>query len=353
MSFDPLFDEGFAQLRELPAVYSEPKPKAVVIGGGTGAPVSIRALLSLGFNVSSIVAMADDGGSTGILRRLPGISAPGDVRKCLVAMADDRDEAIAIREEVFRMRLMAPGHHVVGNLILGGDERSLGSFGEAIAACERLLKARGHVIPSTFDPITLGGVDSRGKVLYGQWDICHSQEPISRVFLAGKTQPTPNAEALAAIAEADLVVLGPGSLFTSIVPNLLIPGIPDALIETKAHVAFVCPLADAQGETRGMDVLGYVRALERHGLKGRINAIIVNKPQYGEGVRTYLAHDRLLDCNVYSVAYTEDALQGLVERGMEPYLRPLADNRHLTWHNPILLRNVFLEVAETCRSTRM
>lgn len=352
MTFDPFFDEGFARLRELPEVYADPKPKAVVIGGGTGAPVSIRSLLSLGFDVSAIVAMADDGGSTGILRRLPGISAPGDIRKCLVAMADDRDELIQQREEVFRMRLEAPGRHVVGNLILGGFQRQTGSFKGAIDACERLLNARGHVIPSTFDPVTLGGVDSRGKVMYGQWDICHADEPVSRVFLAGKDHPTANPDALSAIECADLIVLGPGSLFTSIVPNLLIPGVVEALTGSNAHIVFVCPLADAQGETRGLDVNGYVRALERHGLKGRIDSVIVNKPQYGDGVRTYLAHDRLLDCNVYSVAYSEDALQGLVERGMEPYLRPLADREHVTWHNPILLRNVLLEVAEACRLPR-
>ena len=247
------------------------------------------------------------------------------------------------------MRLLAPGNHVVGNLILAGYERRTGSFAKAIEACEGLLHARGHVIPSTFDAVTLGGIDARGMVMRGQWDICHSPEPITRVFFDGKAAPSPNPEALDAIRDADLIVLGPGSLFTSIVPNLLVPGVVQAIMSSTSPVVFVCPLADAQGETRGLDVLGYVRALERHGLKDRLDAIVVNKPAYGDGVRTYLAHDRVLDCNVYSVAYSEDALQSLVERGIEPYLRPLADRQHVTWHNPTLLRNVLLEVAEACR----
>lgn len=322
----------------------------MVIGGGTGAPVSIRALLSLGFDTSAVVAMADDGGSTGILRQLPGISACGDVRKCLVAFADDANPQVARRERLFRMRLTSPGRHVVGNLILGGYERRSGSFAAAIRSCEVLLQARGHVIPSTFDEVTLSGIDVRGGRVTGQWDICHSVEPMSHVFLRCPHTPKPNPEALAAIADADLIVLGPGSMFTSILPNLLVPGIADVIRVSHAQVVFVCPLADAQGETRGMDVAAYVDALSRHGLEGRIDAIVVNKPRYGEGARTYLAHDQNLHLNVYSVAYTPAMLDRLRAQGIEPYLAPLADEDRLTWHNPVALRNVLHEVVTGCPS---
>lgn len=322
--------------------------RAVVIGGGTGAPVSIRAALSLGYETSAVVAMADDGGSTGALRRLPGITAAGDVRKCLVAFADDADPAIIRHERLFRMRLNSPGNHVVGNLILGGYERATGSLSAAIAQCERLLRARGHVIPSTFSAVSLSGIDTRGGCVAGQESICHSVEPMSHVFLRTEGEVRPNPEALAAIAAADLIIIGPGSLFTSILPNLLVPGIADAIKASAARVVFVCPLADAQGETRGMDVLAYVDALSRHGLDERLDAIIVNKPKFGNGERTYLAHDRRLNLNVYSVPYTFEMLDRLRTRGVEPYLRHLADTERLTWHNPIALRDVLREVEQTC-----
>ena len=325
----------------------------MVIGGGTGAPVSIRALLSAGFQTSAVVAMADDGGSTGVLRQLPGITAPGDVRKCLVAFADDGDAEVAKRVRLFRMRLNTPGNHVVGNLILGGYERTFGSFSRSIDACSGLLKARGRVIPSTYSPVTLSGIDAHGGQVAGQWDICHSAEPMSHVFLRSTQPVIANPEALQAIAQADLIVLGPGSMFTSILPNLLVPGIADAIRRAKGRLIFVCPLADAQGETRGMDVMDYVDALSRHGLEGRLDAIIINKPEFGSGDRTYLAHDRNLNLNVYSVAYTTEMLDTLRSRGIEPYVRSLADLDRVTWHNPVALRNVLLEVDATCPSPRM
>ena len=324
----------------------------MIIGGGTGAPASIRAVLSLGFETSAIIAMADDGGSTGVLRKLPGISAGGDVRKCILAFADDADPLIARRKRLFSMRLTTPGRHVVGNLILGGYERSTGSFSRAIAACEGLLGARGHVIPSTFVPVTLSGIDVHGNTVAGQWDICHSIEPMSHVFLRSETPPVANPEALEAIANADLIVLGPGSLYTSILPNLLVEGIASAICASSALVVFVCPLADAQGETRGMAVADFVSALERHGLEGRIDAVLVNRPHYGNGARTYIAHDADLHLNVYSVPYTGAMLDGLRLRGIEPFLSPLADTERLTWHNPVALRNALSEVIDSCRSPR-
>ena len=183
-----------------------------------------------------------------------------------------------------------------------------------------------------------------------QWEICHAVKPMSHVFLRSLEPPVANPEALGALRAADLIVIGPGSMFTSILPNLLVPGVAEAINESHAQVVFVCPLADAQGETRGMDVAAYVRALARHGLDDRLDAIIVNRPRYGAGARTYLAHDANLNLNVYSVAYTAEMLDELHERGIEPYLRPLADEERATWHNPVALREVLIEVAGACPS---
>lgn len=320
----------------------------MVLGGGTGAPVSVKTLLSLGFETSAIVAMADDGGSTGILRQLPDITAPGDIRKCLLAFADTDDPLVKRRAEIFNTRLVAADNHSLGNLILGAYERKLGSFRKAIASCEELLHAKGHVIPSICDQVTLSGIDVHGNTISGQANICHAVEPMQHVFLRGDKPLAPNKDALRAIKEADLVVLGPGSLFTSILPNLLVPGVVDALRSSKATVVFVCPITDAQGETRGMDVKDCLRAIERHGLEGRINAVVVNRPKYGNGERTYLAHDRRMNLNVYSVPYAEDELQEIRDGGVAVILRSLADNEYSTWHNPRALREALLEVCSAC-----
>ncbi len=349
VSFDHTFDRAFTGLDALPQENFGEGKKAVVMGGGTGAPVSIRALLSLGYDTSAIVAMADDGGSTGVLRRHPGVTPAGDIRKCLVAFANDADPLIMRRERLFRMRLNSPGNHVVGNLILGGFERKLGSFQEAITACENLLQAKGHVLPSTFDKINLVGTTVMGAEIMGQAAICHAPDPMKSVRLESEGEIHPNPAALQAIAEADLIVIGPGSLFTSMLPNFLVPGIAEAVRQSRAKVVFVCSLADAQGETRGMNVGEYVAALEAHGLAGRLDAVIVNEHKFGNGQRSYLAHDTKLDVNVYSVGYTEVMLKDLQARGIQPILRPLADAERVTWHNPVALRNALREVEDVCR----
>ncbi len=142
-----------------------PKLKAVVIGGGTGAPVSIRTLLSLDAEVSAVVAMADDGGSTGVIREEAGSLAPGDIRKCLVAMARDHDDPLT---RAFKYRFAFAGDHALGNLMLAALEDATGSFPRAIEICERILEARGHVFPSTLDPVVLTAVTRDGDALTGQ-----------------------------------------------------------------------------------------------------------------------------------------------------------------------------------------
>ncbi|MEG0324255.1 MAG: 2-phospho-L-lactate transferase CofD family protein, partial [Raoultibacter sp.] len=142
-SQDPSNTAAFAALRgSEPVVSPEHRIKAVVIGGGTGAPVSIRTLLSMGFETSAVVAMADDGGSTGILREEANVTPPGDVRKCLAAFAQNPDDPLT---RAFKYRFEFARNHTLGNLMLSALEDATGSFPEAIAICEKLLDARGHV----------------------------------------------------------------------------------------------------------------------------------------------------------------------------------------------------------------
>ena len=257
--------------------------RAVSIGGGTGQPNLIRVLRRLDCTIDSIVAMADDGGSTGILRERAHIVPPGDIRKCLSALAADESSPAA---RAFAHRFPYVDNHALGNLVITALAEETGSFVEAIRECERMLGCVGHVHPSTLDFVRLSGRASDGRVLSGQAALCHGDCALESVWLepGGARAYGPAVDAVMA---ADLVVLGPGSLFTSIIPNILVEGVRDAVRETDALVVFVCPKADRQGETWGMRADEYVDALERHGLAGAIDAGLVHRPRpQGVGVAT-------------------------------------------------------------------
>ena len=239
--------------------------RAVVIGGGTGAPMSIRTLLALGVNTSAVVAMADDGGSTGILREEAHVTPPGDVRKCLAAFAANPEDPLT---KAFKYRFDFARNHTLGNLMLSALENATGSFPEAIKICGQLLGARGHVYPSTLNNVTLCAETRDGRILRGQSVAGKSSTALERVWLESPELCLPYMEALRAIRQADVVVLGPGSLFTSIIPNLLVPGIVDAIRQSNARTVFVCSLADQQGETWGLSAREHVEALLRHGMEG-------------------------------------------------------------------------------------
>ena len=301
--------------------------RAVVLGGGTGAPKSIRALLALGYETSAVVAMADDGGSTGILRERAGATPPGDIRKCLAAMAADPDDPIV---RAFRRRFEFADGHALGNLLLYALEDATGSFPEAVAACERILGARGHVYPSTLSDIALSAELADGRVVDGQANASHAPSALRRVWLRSGGDVVAYEPALAALRDADVIVAGPGSLYTSIIANLLVPGIADAVAESDARVLFVCPIADAQGEAHGMTVRECYEALCAHGLRGRIDAVLAHWPD-GAELPAACARTRLCP-EAESVAFGSDDRRAIEECGTRVVVRDLAGGEMPTWH---------------------
>lgn len=263
--------------------------RAVSIGGGTGQPNSIRALRSLGLDTTAIVAMADDGGSSGILRERIGIIPPGDIRKCLVAMATDPEDPIV---QAFSYRFPYIEDHALGNLLLTALADVTDSFEDAISVCGHLVAAEGYVFPSTLENVTLGGMTCDGRIVDGQARIGEGPTALERVWLIPH-HPEAYEPAVRAIREADVIVLGPGSLFTSIIPNLLVPGIRDAIHESSATTIFVCSLADMQGETWGLSAVEHLRALLDHGMQDRLDVMLVHKPkdddQAGIATRSFTA----------------------------------------------------------------
>lgn len=350
-------DAGFADVAGM---------RAVVIGGGTGAPMSIRTLLSMGLDVSAVVAMADDGGSTGTLREEADVTAPGDIRKCLVAFAKNQQDPLV---RAFKCRIAVARDHALGNLMLAALEDACSSFPEAIDICERLLDAQGHVYPSTLDHVTLAARTLDGQLLEGQATACKSKTALESVELRSAQQPIrPYQPAVDAIRAADLIVLGPGSLFTSIIPNLLVPGIVDAIRESRGRVLFVCSLADVQGETWGLTVREHVEALMKHGLEGLIDYALVHSetPVRSEAS----ASDRLIRdlstpdefalpvheegliraSKARSVVLSYEDMLAIQAQGPVVIVRNLVDSDRPTWHAPRALREAFLGVLKLCRS---
>lgn len=344
---------------------SDGEVRAVVIGGGTGAPVSLRTLLSLGAQTSAIVAMADDGGSTGILREEANVTPPGDIRKCIAAMAADPDDPLT---RAFKYRFTFARNHTLGNLIISALEDATGSFPEAIAICERLLGARGKVYPSTLTRVTLSARTRDGRELVGQAVACHSRTALERVRLNGESIE-PYRPALDAIRAADLIVLGPGSLFTSIIPNLLVPGVIDAIRESKGACVFVCSLADMQGETWGLTAREHYEALCDHGMRGLVDYMLVHVPEalslegltdeafaaaVGEQSRSRRARESSdPDAQrIRPVTITYQDARAIQEQGTVVLARNLVDPERSTWHDPKALREAFVRVLKLCRSRR-
>jgi len=249
-------------------------PRIVAIGGGTGLSTLLKGLKEVTANLTAIVTVADDGGSSGRLRRDYGILPPGDFRQCLVALADAEPQMSQLLEHRFGGRSDLAGHSF-GNLFLAALAESTGSFERALEECSRVLAVRGRVLPATLTPVTLGAELADGRTVSGESAIGHAGSPISRVFLE-PSSPVASPEALAAIGDADAIIVGPGSLYTSILPNLLVPEIARAVRESAARKIYVCNVATEPGETVGYAVGDFVRILESYLGVGVVDRVLAN-----------------------------------------------------------------------------
>jgi len=254
--------------------------KAVAIGGGTGLPGVLRCLLDAGFSTTAVVTMADDGGSSGTLRRELGMLPPGDIRNCLVAMASEDSEVAELFQYRFQQGAGLEGH-ALGNLIMAALADMHGGFIEAIEHSGRLLDIQGDVVPSTLASVGLCAVDHAGEPVAGQALIANTKGPFEDVAL-DPPNPDPYPPAIHAIDEADVIVIGPGSLFTSIVPNFLVSGIAEAVSRSSARCVYVCNVANQRGETSGMDAADHVSALLAHGLRDALDVVIVHRSAASE-----------------------------------------------------------------------
>ena len=239
-------------------------PSVVALGGGYGLSASLRAARRYAGEVTGVVSVADDGGSSGRLRRAFGIPAPGDLRRCLVAVAADGN----VWAEAFEHRFDGAelDGHPVGNIILAGLTDTLGSFGAAIDECLRLLGSVGRVVPATVEPVTLKAV-FRDPLSPGGHNIVEGEVEVGKTLnlmsiAVVPADPTSPPEALAAIARADQLILGPGSLFTSVLAVLAVPAINEAVAAARGRKVYVANLGEQHPETTGFDVADHLAALQ-------------------------------------------------------------------------------------------
>jgi uncharacterized cofD-like protein len=245
-------------------------PAVVALGGGRGLAAVLTSARRYAGSITAVVSVADDGGSSGLLRKMYGVPAPGDLRKCIVALA----EQDSIWREAFEHRFRGGelDGHALGNLIIVGLTEVLGDFGRALEEACRLLKCAGRVLPATSDPVVLhADTDAIDSPVEGQVAVANSPEPIRRVRIVPEDAKA-HPEAATAIELADQVILAPGSLFTSLLPVISVPGIREALVATRGKAVQVCNLRSQIPETQGLDATDHLRAVLAHG--GRVDTFL-------------------------------------------------------------------------------
>ena len=265
---DPRLVEMLVQQRQL-----QRGPKIVVLGGGTGLSTLLRGLKRESTNLTAVVTVFDDGGSSGRLRREQGILPPGDIRNCLVALS----EAEPLLRRLFEHRFTggALDGHSFGNLFIASMLQVEGDLETALRECSKVLAIRGRVLPTTLHDVTLCAEFEDGSVVLGESAITSAGGTIRRVFLQPLRVPALQA-VLDAIEEADLIVLGPGSLYTSVVPNLLVGGVAEALRRARGLKVYVCNVMTQPGETLGFTASDHVRMVLEQAGAGLFEYVLVN-----------------------------------------------------------------------------
>ncbi|NUF98528.1 uridine diphosphate-N-acetylglucosamine-binding protein YvcK [Lactobacillus mellis] len=275
------------------------RPKITVIGGGTGLPVILNSLRDLNADITAVVTVADNGGSSGAIRNYINVVPPGDIRNVLVALSNlDR-----LSLDVFQYRFASDDSflagHAIGNLIIAAlSEMDGNNIFDAVQELSQMMKVEGHVFPASNEPLTLNAKFTDGTTLAGEHEITYADKTIERVWVTDTNDPSEEPEAvlpvLASIMQADVIVLGPGSLFTSILPNLMIKNLGEAIRETAAEVVYICNIMTQKGETVNFTDADHVRVLNRHLGGHYIDTVLVNSTPVPSDYMDYVRYNEYL-----------------------------------------------------------
>ncbi|GAV21544.1 gluconeogenesis factor YvcK family protein [Carboxydothermus pertinax] len=315
-------------------------PKIAVLGGGTGLSTLLRGLKHYTSNLTAIVTVADDGGSSGRLREEMGMLPPGDIRNCLVALADKE----SLMESLLQFRFTEGdlAGHSIGNLLIAALWKISGNFSRAVFSLGQILKVRGVVYPSTEEKVVLRGILANGDEVVGESNFGEVTSPVKKVYLhpaGAKTLP----EVEKAIRDADLIILGPGSLYTSIIPNLLVEGVVESIKRSNAPVLYIMNIMTEKGETSGYDALDHLQAIIDHAGPIVDYVLINNENPAPELLAKYRREGQ------YPVKVDEKLLKKL---GIKKVIKaPVLDQKQYLRHDPEKLARVILnfyreEIAE-------
>ncbi len=310
-------------------------PKIVAIGGGTGLSTMLKGIKKITNNITAVVTVGDDGGSSGRLREEMGVLPPGDIRNCIAALADDDDLVTKLFQYRFNKNISELGGHSFGNLFITAMCEITGDMYKAVIESSKVLAIRGRVLPSTLDDMKLVAEMEDGTIIKGESVIPESGKKIKRLF----TDPEhclPLDDVLTAIREAELIIMGPGSLYTSVLPNLLIKEIAEEIEKSNAKKLYICNVMTQPGETDGFTVSDHVKTILNH-VENRkiIDTVLVNNYLTEEALEKYKAE------NSYPVLADYDELKKL---GVNVFEYRLTDNDSSGYvrHNPSrLMRAVY------------
>src|SRR5712692_8740644 len=311
-------------------------PHIAVVGGGTGLSTLLRGLKSHTNNLTAIVTVFDDGGSSGRLRRELGILPPGDIRDCLVALAES--EPLMTRLFEYRFQGGALDGHAFGNLFIASLTGVTGDLESAIKETSKVLNIRGRVLPSAVEDVVLWAEFTDGTTVEGESQITRAHNRIRRVGLK-PADVAPLPEVLQTLSDAELIVLGPGSLYTSVIPSLLVRGVADAIRASRALRVYVCNVMTQPGETDGFSASDHVRVLHDLIGPGVVTHVLVNvqPPRNRALLARYEAES--------AEPVTPD-LEAIAQLGVVPVGEALIREEHLVRHDPHRLAHALLRVVE-------
>jgi uncharacterized cofD-like protein len=327
--------------------------KIAVIGGGTGSFTLLSALKDHTSQIAALVNMADDGGSTGVLRDELGALPPGDVRQCLVALSRTPE----IRD-LFNYRFDEGSlkGHAFGNLFLTALEKMTGDFGKGVELASQILNITGVVEPITLSNVKLAMRGSDGRVTHGEFEIAHKDFGGTRPEFWLEPDAKPNPQALRAIELADIVIVAPGNLYGSLAPALIVPGIGEALAKTEAFCVYVCNLVTKPGQTDGYDVSEFANEIERLAGAKFLDAVLFNteKPsddllqKYAQEGELSVEFDRAKLHKAPYIAAGANLLSRSIWRNTNQS-DPIAASRTLIRHEPAAVANAIIELYEHAR----
>lgn len=312
--------------------------KIVAIGGGHGLPIALRSVKRYADQMVAVATVADDGGSSGRLRDELGVLPPGDSRNCLVAMADGD-----LMSRLFQYRFPGAdgiGGHAIGNLLIAALTDLTGDFGAALDHAAKILQAKGRVIPPTKEKIDIcAHLEPEGTVC-GQCNVANRLRPLNKIWLE-PSHPVANEEAVEAIRDADQIVIGPGSLFTSIIPNLLIPGIRDAVAAAKGQRVFICNTVIQPGETDGFTVADHISAFNRYAGERLIDMVVINRSTFSAE-----SLDDLAERRSYPIIFDPEEADAV---GIEYLIADVANFNNPARHDVEKLGTVLAALADKIR----